>query len=57
MLRCNKNQDYLILRCILIDSMKSLIANSYFQPKNIPKIIPKRNQIIKVCQETQLHLL
>jgi hypothetical protein len=55
MLRCNKNQGYLILRCILIDSIKSLIANSYFQPKNIPKIVPKRNQIIKVCQGIQLH--
>jgi len=55
MLRCNKNQDYLILRCILIDCMKSLIANSYFQPKNIPKIVPKRNQIITAYQETQLH--
>jgi hypothetical protein len=57
MLRCNKNQDYLILRCILIDCMKSLIANSYFQPKNTPKIVPKRNQIITAYQETQQLLL
>jgi hypothetical protein len=46
MLRCNKNQDYLILRCILIDSMKSLIANSYFQPRNTPIIKPIINVII-----------
>jgi len=48
MLRCNKNQDYLMFKCILIDSMKSLIANSYFQPKNTPKITPRVKIIIKV---------
>jgi hypothetical protein len=57
MLRCNKNQDYLMFKCILIDSMKSLIDVSYFQPKNNPKIVPKRNQIITAYQETQQLLL
>jgi len=38
MLHCNKNQDYLIFKWDLIDSIKSLIANSYFQPKYIPAI-------------------
>jgi hypothetical protein len=55
MLRCNKNQDYFMFKCILIDCMKSLIASSYFQPKNIPKIVPKRNQIITAYQGIQLH--
>jgi len=46
MLRCNKNQDYLMFKCILIDSIKSLIATSYFQPKKTPIIKPIINVII-----------
>jgi len=53
MLRCNKIQDYFMLRCILIDSMKSLIASSYFQPRYIPNIIPSINQII-IFYRTQI---
>jgi hypothetical protein len=46
MLRCNKNQDYLMFKCILIDSINSLIATSYFQPRNTPIIKPSINVII-----------
>jgi hypothetical protein len=46
MLRCNKNQDY--FKCSLIDSIIYL-AISNFHSKYNPKIVPKRNQIIKVC--------
>jgi hypothetical protein len=46
MLRCNKNQDYLMFKCILIDSMKSLIANSYFQPRYMPIIKEINTKVI-----------
>ena len=37
-----------MFKCILIDSMKSFIAGSYFQPKNTPNAVPKINIIIMV---------
>jgi hypothetical protein len=46
MLRCNKNQDYLIFKWVFIDSIISLIVSSYFQPKNTPKQTPSVNSII-----------
>jgi len=47
MLRCNKNQDYLMFKCSLTDSiMYFAISNFHSQYK--PRTTPKRKYIIMV---------
>jgi hypothetical protein len=41
-------QDYLIFKCILIDSMKSFIANSYFQPRYMPTVKEINTKVIVI---------
>jgi hypothetical protein len=45
MLRCNKNQYYLIFKCSLIDSIM-YFAISYFHSQYKPRINPIKNNVI-----------